>query len=251
MSQDPRETGWLPDLLKAWLFRGATEESTISEHIQWNLQTKGCLPIMQAAGVSLGLTAGVLGLWFILGIYVDAQRNAYAWSWVPAAIGFIVLVPGALLAFHQSKALLDPFGKTSALERKMLQYVDLLFGVNLDQQDGEELPERLLPVRSAGRVRGAATRAQEASPTVHPLDARMIQFIVDAQVRGLGRRHWLGREWMGERVGRGLYDVIMDDLERWEFVDRGGDGVAARWLTDPDKALEILRNEIEARDGEV
>lgn len=236
MSRD--KSGFLPDLLKAWLFRGATDESTITERVEWNLTTKVLIPALQAAVMVLGILCFFVGGWVILGVYTPAQKAGEAWAWLALAFGTAFLVPATLLCGHLARALRDQYWNVGRLERAIIPHISALFR---EDEAEPEHPPRMIPGQRHG-LRFATSRAKE--PTgIHPEDQRMIDFITQAARIGLARRHWLGNKLNGERVTRDTFDAIMADLQRWGFVDPGGNGVAAQWKTEPGEALEILEQE--------
>jgi hypothetical protein len=52
-------------LIQAWVLKGMEGESQIQEHIQWDLRTKGWMPLFQALGAVIGLNMIAVGLSFL------------------------------------------------------------------------------------------------------------------------------------------------------------------------------------------
>ena len=179
---------------------------------------------------------------------VNAHRND--WTVLRAAalvVGVALIVSCGSWGYRQLTELLDEFGKTSPMERMMMPYLSELF-----QQQAEPTYTRLVPWRRGGEQRATSNGARtEEPPPLHPDDQDLIDFVAEAQRRGLSRAAWLeGAKYVlphtRNRVTRDRYDVLVRLAARWGFVVLGGDGMATDWLLEPDQALEILTGEMAA-----
>lgn len=240
--------GFGESLLKFWMAKALEGESQIDEHVEWNAHTKGWLPVSQALSMIFGMLLMATGIWLVFVVAAgQAAAEHETWALLALAVGLALGVPGGILVYRQGRDLIDPYGKTSPVERMLMPYLAKLFDVEEEEEEGET-PGRMVPVRS-----GARTEAVRAAPwtlDVHPHDAELLEFMGLAKVKGLGQASWLenGRVVLrstGVEVTRGVWDRIMEDLVRWGFVDRGGGGRAASWLVEPERARGILRREVE------
>jgi len=128
-------------LLQYWMARAFEGESQIQENIQWDVQSKGWIPVAQALGAVVGLLMTFAGAALML---VTAPRLEGLGTLAVAALGLAVSLPGALLAYRQVRELVDPFGKTSPVERKLLPLIEDIFNVSQE----EEPPRRVVEVRT-------------------------------------------------------------------------------------------------------
>lgn len=298
-------------LLKFWFARALEGESQIQEHIQWDRETKGLVPLVQAAGVALGVGSVVVGLalmgWgatrainvhitptdallagvllaLALVILAIAARFIFRMAqpivsaslavavFLLVVVGVLmalfgeldtgaglalagataILVAGLSLAYRQLVDLLDPFGKTSPVERMMRPYLAQLF---TGQQ--EQVNRLSVPYRINGTLREpAAAMAADGEPVVriHRDDLALIEFIREAERRGLSRRKWLQKRQpnvvlprSGVEVGRDIYDDMVARLAQWGIVSPGGEGKASHWMMNAADGIELIEREIVAQ----
>jgi hypothetical protein len=307
---EPMSDDFRKALLQMLMIRGFTGESEIKEHINWDVQTRGKVPLVQAftgmvgifcilvglfllggqVGVLTGLDltpadylfAAVLGLTaflVVMGLLYRAMRSATQgtvailaaglalilvlamisavagaaerftiWRGLASALGIVLLLPGLALAYRQLVDLIDPFGKTSPMERMMVPYLAHLF---IGEPIAPAPPARLIPRRVAGQLTDAVSYAPEVDHyDIAREDLDFVAFIAEAARYGLARNVLIRRPRIrlrpsGTILTRDVYDAMMEraDVE-WGFVDRGGDGIAATWRVNPEDALRILRDEI-------
>lgn len=288
-------------------------ESQIDERIDWNAETKGRVPLVQALTATVGLTMSMVGLFllgwqatWLLGLDLDvfgallvatfalilllllmaairALTNSYSagvlvvlaaslvillamgalayasdrelsmWHGFALIAGMALLMPGLALTYRQLADLIDPFGKTSPLERMLYPYLGTIFGEQGEPVQPE--PRRLVPFRHNGAVSAVST-GTGARYDVHPDDLDLLAFIREASQRGLAREALVTKPRIklrptGTEITRGVYDAMMRRAsEEWGFIDRGGEGHPAHWLVEPSTALGVLEAEIQRIRGE-
>lgn len=193
-------------------------------------------------GALVGLVA-VAGL--VLALTRDRLDAPAAWA---VATAPVLMVAGGALAWRQMLDLVDPFGKVSAMERRIAPYIPMLF-------EGPEQAERLvIPYRVNGELRepAAAMRA-DGEPIVRARreDVALVEFIREAETRGLSRRGWLRRNRAnvvlprsGMEVGRDTYDEMIGELAAWGIVARGGEGHRHHWMMRPAEAIGLIEREM-------
>jgi hypothetical protein len=178
---------------------------------------------------------------------VNAHREEWSiWRAAALVVGMGLIVSCGSWAYRQLTELLDEFGKTSPMERMMMPYLEELFG-----QTAEPQYTRLVPYRRGGEQLATSNGATAEPPPLHPDDQDLLDFIEEAQRRGLSRGAWLdGPKYKlpttGNRVTRDRYDTLVRLLAHWGFIALGGDGAGHDWLLEPDQALEILQGEMSA-----
>lgn len=298
-------------LLQLLLVRAMEGESQIKETLEWNRETKGIVPLVQALGVMAGLAAMSLGLGMLgwgatraVDVHIDLggtlligvllllglsgiyglARHFFQTSpvIVAAGLGVIlflvllaalllaifggrldlwavlalvasppVLVAGIALGYRQLIDLLDPYGKTSPVERQMFPYLGELFVGSQEQAKRLDVPYRI-----NGEMREPASELMDGEPIVriHRDDLALIEFISEAAQRGLSRRKWLQRGQQnvilprsGVEVGRDTYDEMMTRMIDWGFVTPGGEGRSSHWMTRPADAVQVIEREIVAQ----
>lgn len=168
----------------------------------------------------------------LLGLSVLALASETTWSeWQLAGVGLglALIAPGAALFIRIMADLLDPFGKTSPLERALLPFAQRLLGQEeMDSQP--EPPPAAIPWRQAGQVR-ATSPAPDLS--THVLltrqEAALLEFLEESEVRGLGRSAWLGKDQPNVylphsrlEVTRETFDGLIDLAVHWGFIRKRG-----------------------------
>jgi hypothetical protein len=156
-------------LIQLMLLRSMEGESTIQESIQWNRETKGIVPLVQAGGLLAGLIVTAIGFGIVFGA-LDALNRGDPGGRTQVMIGLVVAIPGILLAYRQGRDLLDPFGKTSPMERMLRPHIaNMLMGPQEEAEEGT--PPRIFPARNAQDVRALSPAPKERLPC-HPLPGK-------------------------------------------------------------------------------
>lgn len=191
-----------------------------------------------AVGVVVGGLVGLVIVALIAALL--SHRDSLTW-WRAGliALGLAALIPGVALSYRQLVDLVDPFGKTSAMERMIKPYLSQLFGGTEPEPEPEY--SRFVPHRLANET--AALNI--GTGPLHPKDAELLEFVRRAATAGLSRRVWLGQtlETSGQSVTRDRYEFMIDRLVHLGYVHPGGQGYAARWAVPPSEAVEDLENQ--------
>ena len=157
--------------------------------------------------------------------------------------GIALFLPGLALSYRQLTDLVDPFGKTSPMERMIYPYLDVLLGAQA--QPDPELA-RLIPHRVSGHTQAISSNG---AFQVHPDDLNLIAFIREASLRGLARADLVTDPRIklrptGTELTRDVYDTLLHRAsDEWGFIRRGGGGHASVWLIEPAQALTLLEEE--------
>jgi len=205
--------------------------------------SRGVVAILVAALLTV-LMAGILAA-------AQSARNDFSPLRAAAmAIGLALLLPGIALTYRMLVDLVDPFGKTSPMERMLYPHLSQIFGQTTAPAPPE--PHRLVPHRVDGQTNAILPAG---NGDIHDDDLRLYDFLHKAQVHGLSRAslvrpgHHLRIGPNRDKLTRPLYDDLVHEAEQWGFIQRGGEGDAHAWTTHPDEVLAILRAELERQRG--
>lgn len=203
-----------------------------------------------------------MGIVLILaGVVLGALRfgDLEWWHSLSVVVGLAIAGPAVAFVFNQTADLLDPMGWVSAFERRIMPVLEKWME---GQNPSAQLKERpLFPWRHGGREQYMAARGKDGKGPANDIpatdDLTLADFLLEATKRPLGRdRHWLGPGKIhvcpttGVRVTRPTYDKMIAMMERVGYIERGGDGEATQWLTEPQAAYDDWCSRLEDEWGE-
>lgn len=207
------------------------------------------------------LVVGLVGgaLWVGLGAFFNRWQKAARWSFVALGVltvlvalmnamltfrqafewylflevlgGAGAMVGSALLMYHQTLNIADPYWRTSPAERELLA----LWRQGPSLQAYPKTAQRV-PYRHGNRkeriLLAETTPDEELLPA--DIELEVLDFLELAQNIGIGRNAWIGGVTRrlpstGAVMTRTKYDEILDRLEQDGYIIRGGSGKAARW----------------------
>jgi hypothetical protein len=206
------------------------------------LSMKGQPPPRRAVVVGAG---GTLALSVVALSAMHLGDRAEWWHTLSVVVGLCIAGPSALFVYNQLSDLADPGGMRSAFERQ----IQPLFDRWLQAETAPKIVERpLFPWRHGNREEYVSAQHGKDENTIDvPAqdDLTLADWLEEAARRGISRGEWLksGKPryicpTTGERVTRTTYDRMVRMCAKMGYVELGGDGGAAQWLTEPQAAYD-------------
>lgn len=175
------------------------------------------------------------------------------WTWQDTAtfaLGCTLILACSLLGWRFSNELFNPaYPKTPFV--KMLEE---LVGLYRDEETEivhvlKPYPVYLSPNSRQPHLVPDYDPGPLEDDTAYQLDpgfADLLDFLHRASQRGLSRESLVTQPRIrlpsGRRLTRPAYDDLVAEAVRWGLVDKGGEGRAASWLIEPDKAIRLLQH---------